>query len=523
MISSMAETKGFSWGDFPFNPTQTILLLLVVVIILYPLSRALYNVSPFHPLSKIPGPKVWAATRFPFINSLLRGKMVHDIQRLHSLYGPIVRIAPDEVTFSHPSAWADIFSAERDFIKDEVWFKAQPGQTESIVSAIDPVLHSRIRKAISPAFSRRALKGQEKHVRRYVDLLVGRLRGLIPAPINQIEVDIGPWFNFATFDILGDLAFGESFDCLQSAKLHGWVEMVFGSVKAAPFVVATRYFHPLIERWLMKLVPPKLKKMQWEHFELIGKKVERRMNYEMLREDMMDCVIRGFQEGAQGGLDKGEINATFMVLATAGSETTATALSGVMSYLIKEEMKGVLNKVTAEVRGAFESEEEMTVDSLKKLEYLNAVLMEGLRLCPPLPWMLPRRVPPGGAMVCGVWLPGGTPVSIQAYSMNREPRYWARADEYLPERWLNDACSNPKSPFFGDQRHGLQPFSVGPRSCIGQNLAWVEMRLILAKLLWSFDFEAPADKSKRLDWDTLRTFLFVEKRPIRVTIKPRSE
>jgi cytochrome P450 len=65
----------------------------------------------------------------------------------------------------------------------------------------------------------------------------------------------------------------------------------------------------------------------------------------------------------------------------------------------------------------------------------------------------------------------------------------------------------------------MQPFSIGPRSCMGQHLAWAEMRLILSKMLFTFDFEAV--EGKTLQWEDLRTFLLVEKKPIHVRLKPR--
>ncbi|KAK3314466.1 cytochrome P450 [Apodospora peruviana] len=89
--------------------------------------------------------------------------------------------------------------------------------------------------------------------------------------------------------------------------------------------------------------------------------------------------------------------------------------------------------------------------------------------------MLPRVIPAGRSAVAGVWLSGGTAVSIQAYAMNRDPRYWYRADEFLPERWL--PTESEDWPFRNDSHSGFQPFSLGPRACIGRHLAWAELRL----------------------------------------------
>ncbi|KAF2967122.1 hypothetical protein GQX73_g6442 [Xylaria multiplex] len=474
----------------------------VLGLLSYFILRALYNVY-FHPLSHIPGPYSWSASRLPFIYSLLNGTIVHDIQHLHQVYGPILRIAPDEVTFARADAWADIFQLRSDrFLKDPIWWKRQPGNPDSLISAIDPDTHTRMRKALAPGFTTRALSAQEPILQQYVNLLVERLTEQATkqetkrSGIHSVEFDIAPWFNYVTFDIFGDLGFGESFDCLQNSRYHPWISLLFNSVKAASFVAAAR-FYPFIEFLLMKCIPPSLKKMQRDHYQQIVNKIERRLNFELERPDIMSHVIAGRGKTA---FSREETNATFMVLTTAGSETTATVLGGTLNYLVLHPDK--LATLSREIREQFDSYENITLDTLRALPYLNAVINEGLRLCPPIPWVLPRRVPAAGETVCGVWLPGGTPVSIQAYTMNRDPTYFHSATSFHPERWLPGEMENPESPFFHDQRSGFQPFSVGLRSCMGQNLALAEMRLVLAKLLWKFDFHAVPGKELDTDGNT---------------------
>lgn len=104
--------------------------------------------------------------------------------------------------------------------------------------------------------------------------------------------------------------------------------------------------------------------------------------------------------------------------------------------------------------------------------------------------------------------------------MNRDPDYFHKPTDFLPERWLPDETTNSSSPFFHDNRQAVQPFTVGPRSCLGQNIAWAEMRLIMAKLLWTFDLSVGPETVK---WEDLRTFLLVEKKPIEVKIALRGE
>jgi hypothetical protein len=89
----------------------------------------------------------------------------------------------------------------------------------------------------------------------------------------------------------------------------------------------------------------------------------------------------------------------------AGSETTATALSTITYYLLKT--PPVMHTLREEIRGAFQRYEDITDRSTQRLPYLRAVILEGMRMYPPLPFPLPRVVPEGGDMVDGHMLPGG--------------------------------------------------------------------------------------------------------------------
>lgn len=90
----------------------------------------------------------------------------------------------------------------------------------------------------------------------------------------------------------------------------------------------------------------------------------------------------------------------------------------------------------------------------------------------------------------------------------------------MPERWLRRGQSDVTSDYFGDRRQAMQPFSTGPRECLGQNLAWAEMRLVLASLILEFDI-GPGPEP-RIRWESLRTFLLVEKRPLVLHLKIRA-
>jgi len=159
----------------------------------YPLYNIFYNIF-FHPLANFPGPWTWGSSRLPFVRSLIKGTIVHDIERLHRRYGPILRIAPNEITFAKLEAWTDIFqgrSGHLQFPKDPVWWARQPGQSESLLSA-GFADHSRMRKLLSHGFTKRALKSQEPIIQSYVSLLIERLQEQINVKSEGAVIDIVP-------------------------------------------------------------------------------------------------------------------------------------------------------------------------------------------------------------------------------------------------------------------------------------------------------------------------------------------
>ena len=105
-----------------------------------------------------------------------------------------------------------------------------------------------------------------------------------------------------------------------------------------------------------------------------------------------------------------EILMTCRTLITAGSETTATLLSGVTFYLLKN--PEALRKVTGEVRDAFAARTDITFTSVAQLPYLQACLKEALRLYPPTPSILPRRTAPEGDFINGRFIPGNVRIHL---------------------------------------------------------------------------------------------------------------
>lgn len=160
------------------------------------------------------------------------------------------------------------------------------------------------------------------------------------------------------------------------------------------------------------------------------------------------------------GISTDEIIANAGLFIVAGSETSATLLSGLFFYLLKN--PEYLSKLKDEVRSSFNSAGDMTFTKEAKLPYLQACIEEALRIYPPVPVDLPRRTPPEGAIINGQLIPGETSVGASHFCTAHSADNFKDPDAYRPERWLGDPS------YANDDLTAVQPFSMGARNCIGK-------------------------------------------------------
>ncbi|KAJ5780592.1 Cytochrome P450 [Penicillium paradoxum] len=463
----------------------------------------IYNLY-FHPLASFPGPKANAATSLPFFRSVLGGSLPMDAQKLHEKYGDAVRIAPNEVTFINQDAWKDIFSirpGKPQRPKDQRHVSVGPNHIPSMLRTDDKT-HARYRRSLSHGFSEGSLQRQEVIVKSYVDLLIQRLHELSGS--SSATVDMTRWYNYTTFDIIGDLAFGESFGCLENSQYHFWVSVIFSHFRTAAWANVLRRvpFGQVLMKWI---VPRKVREEKAAQNQMTKEKVQARMaNGDNGRPDFLSNVLK---QPIEKGMSEDELVSNSYVLIIAGSETTATLLSGVTYYILT--VPGVMDKLKAEIRGAFTSEDQITWSAVNQLKYTLAVLNEGLRMYPPVPYGFPRMVEGEGDYICGRWVPGGTAVGVPILAAQRSSKNFKNPNAFIPERFMGDP------EYESDNRSAVQPFSVGPRNCLGRNLAYAEMRLILARMIWNFDMEISADSKQ---WIKQSSFVVWDKGNLNVKL-----
>lgn len=149
--------------------------------------------------------------------------------------------------------------------------------------------HQRFRRILAHGFSAQSMLAQQPVIKHYVDQLFTKLHEASGGGTKP--VDIERWFNFTTFDVIGDLAFGEPFGCLEDGTYHPWVDIIFKSIKNMAFLNSSRrlsWIGPL----LMMTVPRSLSTKLAENRELSRQKVRKRLDLGTTRPDFMDAMIR---------------------------------------------------------------------------------------------------------------------------------------------------------------------------------------------------------------------------------------
>jgi hypothetical protein len=222
-------------------------------------------------------------------------------------------------------------------------------------------------------------------------------------------------FNLITFDIVSDLSFGESFGGLMTRTMHPWITAFFElAMMRAIFVQIINLKIPVLSSVARNIFLPRARKRVGA-MDYTRAQVEKRLGQGTDRADFMSYVLRHNDER---GMSRAEIQETFNLLMLAGSETTATLLAG-CTFLLQKHPR-VCEKLEAEIRGNFSTNNEITMFSVSHLKYLDAVVEESLRLYPPVPIALNRTTPPQGATICGNWVPGNV-CTLLSYIWHMSP------------------------------------------------------------------------------------------------------
>lgn len=180
----------------------------------------------------------------PYLYHMARGELTFKLLPLHEKYGPVVRIAPDELSFTHPDAWKDIYGHRvgnnhnvLELPKAGRFYRTR-GTLPNIISEEDRAHHGLVRRVLSHGFSDKNLRARESVITGYADKLIRQLREFsVPPPNDELStptdraaVNMTAWYNWVTVDIISHLTFGEPSGCLDNAERDSWVDSMNSTV-----------------------------------------------------------------------------------------------------------------------------------------------------------------------------------------------------------------------------------------------------------------------------------------------------
>lgn len=251
------------------------------------MGTAIFNVY-FHPLRIYPGPKLWAITQIPYALLYLSGEGHNQMLDLHKQYGTIVRVAPNVLCYNHPDAMKQIRGLRpRDKPENGKDPCRNVGNENNIIGA-NSANHARYRRVLANGFSHQAMLDQQPTIMKYINMLFDKLK--VESHNGDQKVDVVRWFNYTTFDIIGDLCFGEPFGCLEDSAYHPWVALIFSSMKHLAFISMMRRFKAWFPLLALIFLPKGLAAKAADQRKLVEVKVRKRLAAETNRLDFMTAM-----------------------------------------------------------------------------------------------------------------------------------------------------------------------------------------------------------------------------------------
>ncbi|RDW81033.1 cytochrome P450 [Aspergillus mulundensis] len=461
--------------------------------ILFQLGKCIYNLF-FHPLHHIPGPWLAAATYLPefYYDIVQGGRYTRRIQQMHEKYGPIVRISPHEIHCNDFRFINEIYasgSRKRDKPAHQVTGSAGI-QALATFSTTSHSTHRLRRNALNKLFSRAQVLKLEPIVRDLGEQLCEKiLRTEKAQPFMA-----GHAYSQCTTDVISGYCLGENLGLLKS---DGWE---FGFSDELTKALRLGYVMRFVPWWadvlwaveeIRSLVMGKPEKARASdafianmpaYIKKAQAEVATKQGAETPKTTVFTSILQSDLPAQEKTLDR--MTSEGISLFAAGTETVSWALTVATFHLISNPK--ILEKLTAEVCPLINDPEKTTWSKLEGLPYLGAVIHESLRLSYGVASRT-ARVPTDEDLVYrGEWepegihyvIPRGSAIGMSSAVTHHDERVFPDSHSFIPERWLDEKGQRRK-----ELDRTLLSFSKGSRGCVGINLAYCELHLLLALLV----------------------------------------
>ena len=337
------------------------------------------------------------------------------------------------------------------------------------------------RRIAQPTFYKKSLEGLFLNMRELVERYSADLEGK-----RGQQLDMSQEMMALTARVAMKTLFSE--------ELEGNLLEIYDCISVAQKYVSSRTFNPLsIPFSYVNGSYHKFKRKKAILDKLLFDLIEKRKQANQKESDFLQMLMDARYEDTGEPMSEQQLLDELLTIFSAGHETSANGLAWLF-YLLSQHPE-IVEKARAELKEKLGDRSAEVMD-LKQLTYLTQVIEEGMRLYPPV-WSVGRE-----AIEEDEWeghrIAKGTIIGAYFYHLHRHPDLWENPDEFNPERFSEEAKkARPNSHYV--------PFGAGPRMCIGNYFAMMEMQLILAELLRKFDFHlVPGQKIVMEPMVTLR-------------------
>ncbi|CAG8953030.1 hypothetical protein HYFRA_00003223 [Hymenoscyphus fraxineus] len=486
---------------------------LAVLFCFYFIYLVIYRLY-FHPLASFPGPKLAAATQwYEFYYDVLKGdggQFVWELDRMHEVYGPIVRINPNEIHVKD-SDWHEVLYAKNPTHRDKWPPAAQmAGAPLGSFGTVDHNLHRKRRQANSTFFSTKSVAASEATLKKQLEILSAKFSDRLK---NDEVVVMRNTILAYTTDALGSICFDEAFGFQENEKdAEEWASTIEAVASLTPLLKqfpSLIGFADYISLPIIQMLNPTFGRLLKFQKDMLKRAADfltatPHENQEVSKEDrpklfqiILDSNLPPEEKTAS------RIGSEAFTILGAGGDTVARAIATTTFHILSN--PHILQKLKQELKEAIPIKSEIPdYKSLKDLVWLTSIIKEGLRIASPVSSRLPL-VPPTPLRYKKWTIPAKTPVSLSIRDTHYNPEIFASPSTFMPERWQPDPTTSRLEKYFF-------AFNKGPRKCPGMGIAYTELYLTLAMLFRRFELEL-FDTIRERDIDLQRDCFLAEAMP----------
>lgn len=332
------------------------------------------------------------------------------------------------------------------------------------------------RRLIQPGFSK-------AKITNLISIMEEEIDNAFQSFKPEQDVDLYDFFHTLAFNIVAKTLFSSDIDAnkvKELGKIITEVQEVFAKEVRIPLYSNILNFLGIIDKTIAKSKRGKA---------IIQGVLDKRRSSGEEKNDLLDMLIQAKYEDTQLPMFDEQLVDEMLILFIAGHETTANALSFIF-FEISQNPKAE-EKLKKEI--AKEGEMVFTSESLMKKSFTLNIIKEAMRLHSPA-WAIDRQALEKDSFKEYSWSKG-TLMILYLTGLHRNPKYWKDPDSFIPERFDDENAKN----------FAYYPFGAGPRLCIGEHFAMMEMALIVRKFYKTFSFKSYKKELKKKALVTLRT------------------